>query len=298
MALLGSQIAAFLEKPLVGKDLEVTAVSPASDPKPNSLVFVKRFDVEWVELLNNTGQLLALVTEDYADKLTVPYIITSQPRLDFALALKQFFAPRLEPRIANTAIIASSAKIGRHVFIGEYCVIGENVEIGDNTEIYHHVVITDNCQIGRRCRVKSSTVIGEKGFGFEIGEDGTVVEIPHVGSVVIGDEVEIGALNTVVQGTLSSTVICDHVKTDDHVHIAHNCFVDNNTLITACVELSGSVHVGKNVWLGPQSSVMNGIQIGDDVMTGLGTVVTKSVEPNVIVVGNPARVLRKRFPER
>ena len=88
-------------------------------------------------------------------------------------------------------------------------------------------------------------MIGQRGFGFEREIDGKPVSFPHFGSVVIGDYVEIGALNTVVAGALSDTIIGDFVKTDDHVHIAHNVSIGDKTFITACSEISGSVSIGQ-----------------------------------------------------
>jgi UDP-3-O-[3-hydroxymyristoyl] glucosamine N-acyltransferase len=135
-------------------------------------------------------------------------------------------------------------------------------------------------------------VIGEKGFGFPFAEDGTPVELPHLASVRIADYVEIGALNTVVGGALSDTIIHSHVKTDDHVHIAHNCEIGARTVITACSEISGSVKIGERCWLSPNCSIMNKINIGDDCFIGLGAVVLKDVPSGAVMVGNPAKILR------
>ena len=145
--------------------------------------------------------------------------------------------------------------------IGEYSVIGNNVVIGDGTEIRHHVVIGANTVIGKDCLIKSNTVIGEEGFGFERDKQGLPTRIPHLGRVIIGHSVELGALNTVMKGTIDDTIIEDHVKTDDHVHIGHNVRIGRGCLITACSEISGSVEIGEMTWLGPNCSVMNGISI-------------------------------------
>ena len=103
----------------------------------------------------------------------------------------------------------------------------------------------------------------------------------HLGGVKIGNEVEIGALNSIARGTLNDTIIENGVKTDNLVHIAHNCYIGCNSLITACVELSGGVIVGKNVWIGPNSSVLEKIKIGDNAFIGIGSVVTKDVDTNM-----------------
>lgn len=112
--------------------------------------------------------------------------------------------------------------------------------------------------------------------------------MPHLGGVVIGSAVNIGALNTIVAGTIEPTVVENYVQTDDHVHIAHNCHIKRGALITACVEISGSVTVGENTTIGPNASIMNKITIGRDVVVGLGAVVTRSFGDGVTIAGNPA----------
>ena len=106
----------------------------------------------------------------------------------------------------------------------------------------------------------------------------------------------LGALNTVARGTLEDTVIFDNVKTDDHVHIAHNVVIGANTMIAACAEISGSVRIGKGVWIGANASIINQIEIDDYALVGIGAIVTKSVASGKVVAGNPARVLRDRDP--
>ena len=114
---------------------------------------------------------------------------------------------------------------------------------------------------------------------------------PHIGNVVIQDNVEIGANNTVVRATLGSTLIEENTKTDDHVHIAHNCIVGRNCMITASAELSGSVRVGHDAWIGPNSSIMNKISLGNYSMIGLGSVVTKDIPDFSVFAGSPAKQL-------
>jgi UDP-3-O-[3-hydroxymyristoyl] glucosamine N-acyltransferase len=113
--------------------------------------------------------------------------------------------------------------------------------------------------------------------------------MPHVAGVYIGDHVVIGALNTVASGTIHPTVVEDYVKTDDHVHIAHNCHIGARTLITACAELSGSVVVGPDCWIGPNASVRDGVDIGAKAFVGIAANVVGPVSAGETVMGNPAR---------
>jgi UDP-3-O-[3-hydroxymyristoyl] glucosamine N-acyltransferase len=262
------------------------------------LVFLKKYNENMESILSEQQNITAIVTLEYEGKLSCSYVISENPRLDFARAVQRFFVPAKIPNIAETARIGSGVELGADVIIGEYSVIGDGVIIGNNTEIRHHVVIYDNTIIGRNCLVKSNTVIGEEGFGFERDENGVPVRIPHLGRVVIGDNVEIGASTVIARGTLEDTIIESNVKIDDQVFIAHNVVIGSNSMIIAEAEISGSSKIGANSWLGPNCCVMNGITIGDNCFIGLGTVVTKSIPDKVVVAGSPAKILRKNTKER
>jgi len=287
-----SKIAEFLDKKLQGPDIEVERPCSIKNLQPKCITFAKKFSNDILESLVGNDQCLALVTKEYEGKINCAHIVSDNPRLDFAKTVSHFFQANREAGIAKTAILGENVQIGEGVSIGEYCVIGNNVSIGNGTIIRNHVVIYDNTVIGDGCLIRSNTVIGEEGFGFERDEDQVPIRLPHLGRVVIGNNVEIGALNTIARGTLDDTYIGDNVKTGDHVHIAHNVYVGKNTIITACSEISGSTRIGANSWLAPNCSIMNGISLGENVFVGLGAVVTKSVESNSVVFGNPAMKLR------
>ena len=95
-------------------------------------------------------------------------------------------------------------------------------------------------------------------------------------------------------GALGNTSINDGVKTDNLVHIAHNCKIGKNSILTACSELSGGVQLGENVWLGPNSTIMEKILVGDNALIGIGSLVRKNVKPNTIVAGSPAKFIRNK----
>lgn len=298
MGVRAVDVAAFLRKDLHGRDRDV--IKPCSFNRicDGGLIFLKKYDENILATISQLENVTAIVTREYHGKLDCSYIISNNPRLDFARVLQEFFPPKSISGIARTARIGRNVVLGDDIIIGEYSVIGDNVIIGDNTEIRHHVVIGDNTVIGNNCLVKSHTVIGEEGFGFERDENGVPIRIPHLGRVVIGNNVEIGALNTVMRGTLDDTIVADNVKTDDHVHIGHNVYIGRGCVITACAEISGSAKIGEMTSLGPNCSVMNGISIGSNCIVGLGTVVTKSLPNDVVAAGCPARVLRKTSEEK
>lgn len=292
------KIADFLGLKLNGKNLTITQGSSINNISPGSLVFANKYSQDLANILNNyEGQILALVVFEYERNLQCSHILVSNPRLEFAKVMDKFLLKKPSGRVAKTAIIGNGVLLGSDVTIGEYVVIGNNVQIGDHTEIRNHVVIGDNTLIGSHCLIKSHTVIGEEGFGFDFETDGTPIRIPHIGNVEIGNNVELGAFNTVAKATLEKTIIENHVKTDDHVHIAHNVVIGEKTIITACVEISGSVTIGKGVWIAPNASIINKISVGDQSLVGIGAVLTKDVAENSIVVGNPARRTGNRYLE-
>jgi UDP-3-O-[3-hydroxymyristoyl] glucosamine N-acyltransferase len=168
---------------------------------------------------------------------------------------------------------------------------GKGVVIGAKSFVGHNVVIDDGVHIREDCIIKSNTVIGEPGFGFERDEFGRPIRLLHLGNVIIGNRVELGSLNSVCRGTIENTIIEDDVKTDDQVHIAHNCIIRCGSLIAACVEISGGVDFGDHTWIGPNSSIIQKVKIGDKSFIGIASNVTKSVKNGTAVAGNPARQL-------
>jgi len=182
----------------------------------------------------------------------------------------------------------------QHPAVGRFCIIGPNVSIGNGTVIRNNVTISGKVKIGENCLIKSNTVIGEKGFSWGFTKDLEPVAIVHTGGVVIGNNVEIGALCTVAGGTLEPTVLGDYVKLDDHIHIAHNCKVGRKTIITAGVTLSGGVVAGEKCWLGLHSTYKNKVVLADRTLVGSGANVINDTDYGDIVVGNPAKVIRKR----
>lgn len=269
-----SDISRFLEMELYGNDMEIEGASPLNAPCENSIVFSKAdLDDHYFENFRRVCLIVPTLPKILGSNA---FIVTKNPRLAFAKVLQEFF---LEKKQGN---------------IGQFSVIGRNVEIGEGTEIRHHVVIADGVKIGRYCLIRSHCVIGEEGFGFEYEEDGTPIRIPHLGSVKIGDYVELGNFTVIAKGTLGNTVIKSNVKTDNLVHIGHNSIIGENSLFAACSEISGSIVVGKNCWFGPNSSTKQKVRIGDNAVIGVGAVILKDVPPGAIMVGNPARILRFR----
>jgi UDP-3-O-[3-hydroxymyristoyl] glucosamine N-acyltransferase len=176
--------------------------------------------------------------------------------------------------------------------------IHRSADIGDGTIVRPGATIGPNVVIGRNCLIKAGARIGEKGFSFGFSRENTPIPFAHTGKVIIGDNVEIGACTTVVRATVAATIIGDHVKMDDHVHVAHNCTVGEKSILTAGVVLCGSVTIGEGVWIGVNAVVLNGLHVHDYTLVGAMANVTKEFEPGDVIAGNPARFIRNRLNER
>ena len=286
-----SDIAAFLNAELLGQDILINSVSSLSNPKANSLVFSKKpFNHDGIK------SLLVICSEAVVEhgsmQTELSFIVVSNPRLIFAKIVQNFFSVKSIPFIHPTAVVAENAKLHPSVSIGAYCVVESGVSIGEGSVIKNHVVISRNVKIGKFCYIKSGAVIGEDGFGFDFEEDKSPVRLPHLGSVKIGDFVEIGSNATVANGTLDDTIVGKNTKIDDHVHVAHNCNIGMNCVITACAELSGGVTLAGNNWIGPNSALIQKIKIDENAFVGIGSVVTESVKSCAKVMGLPAMPLK------
>lgn len=284
--LLALELASHFNASFMGAPINIFGASSLDEASSNDLCFLKSINylkhVKPLTIVITTTELAPLVVAAGASA-----IISVNPRLDFAIALSfledksGFIWSTDEPSIHPTS------KIGSNV------VIGKGVKIGAHSKVLNNVVIGNEVIIGERCIIKSSAVIGEEGFGFERAANGHAIRLPHIGSVVIGDDVEIGSLTTICRGTLNNTTICNGVKIDDHVHIAHNVIVGKNSFVIACAEISGGVTIGANSWIAPCAAVKNQVSIGDNAVIGIGAVVLKNVENGQVIVGNPGKLLSK-----
>lgn len=154
----------------------------------------------------------------------------------------------------------------------------------------------DGVRWGENFKCAAGTVIGSDGFGYERDDDGYFL-MPHLGSVIIGDNVEIGANTVIDRGTFSHTRIGHGTKIDNLVHIAHNCQIGENVMIVAGTSLGGSVTIEDDVWLGINSTVMQGVTIGRRATIGIGAVVLRDVEPGQTIVGHH-RVIESKEEQR
>lgn len=276
-----SELAKALDLERRGSDLLIKGVSSLSLAQANELTFSK-------QLLKDSNNL-GLITSDSPDDVknwSNGYLLSTNPRLDFIRALSL-----LEDSLGFSTY-DSMAEVHPTVITGQNVVIEKGCYIGENTIIEHNVVIHSGTRIGKNCRIRSCSSIGSDGFGFERLENKKPIRFPHLGGVLIGDNVEVGSCTAIACGTLSDTVIEDNVKIDNLVHIAHNCLIKNGAFIIACAEISGGVVVGENSWIAPNSCTHQKITIGENSLIGLGAVVTRDVPSLSVYAGNPAKKIR------
>ncbi|MDO8716408.1 MAG: DapH/DapD/GlmU-related protein [Dehalococcoidales bacterium] len=161
----------------------------------------------------------------------------------------------------------------------------------DPEVISSHAHVFEGVHFGENCKVKPGAVIGYEGFGFERHPDGTPFRIPHIGKVIIGNNVEIGANTVIARGTVGDTLICDNVKIDDCVFIAHNCRIGRNTLVIAGAVICGSVTIGEGCWIGAGCRIKEKVTIGDGAKIGIGAIVIKDVPAGETRAGMKAQPL-------
>ena len=220
-------------------------------------------------------------------------VLRDNARLAFMRVIDKFFAHPRPQGIHPTVVISPTARIAPDVYIGAYCVLGE-VTIGQGTVIHSGVHIYDSVRIGRNVTIHSGCVIGADGFGFERDEAGELEKFPHVGGVVIEDDVEICALTHVARGTLGDTVIGQGTKIDTFVHVAHSVRIGRHCAIISHAMLGGGLMIGDFSWVAPSACLRDRIAIGSGVTVGLGAVVTKDVPDGTTVFGSPARELAEQ----
>ena len=241
-------------------------------PKNTNIIIVKNVLYE-----------LARVT-----KLLYPLADIDYPDLSLKKPLKTKFK---KVRFGNNVLIGKNVKLGinsiigsntiieSNVIIGKNCIIGSNVVI-KNSIIENNVVIQDNCKIG------------QKGFGFiPINEKN--IKFPHIGRVMIEENVEIASGCTIDRGSIDDTVIGNNTYLDNQVHIAHNVKIGSNCMIAGQVGFAGSSTIGNNVSIGGQAGISGHLKIGNNVKIGGGSGVVKDIEDNQIVMGYPAVSLKE-----
>jgi UDP-3-O-[3-hydroxymyristoyl] glucosamine N-acyltransferase len=211
-----------------------------------------------------------------------------EPRLAFLRVVAEFFTRRPAVGVHPTAVVDAAAHVHAGASIGAFAVVGA-CEIGDGSRVGSHVHLADGTRVGRNVNIFPGTVVGADGFGYQRNETGEFEKFPHVGGVLIEDDVEIGANVCIDRGTLGDTIIRAGAKIDNFVHIAHNVVVGRHTAVIAHAMIGGSTRIGDYAWVAPCACVRDGLTVGDRAVIGLGAVVVKDVAAGETVMGAPAR---------
>ncbi len=198
--------------------------------------------------------------------------------------------------IGANAVIESGVVLGDNVVIGAGCFIGKNTHIGAGSRLWANVSVYHEVVIGQNCLIQSGTVIGADGFGYA-NDRGNWIKIPQLGSVHIGDRVEIGACTAIDRGALDNTIIGNGVIIDNQCQIAHNVVIGDNTAVAGGVIMAGSLKVGRYCMIGGASVINGHMEICDKVtITGMGMVMRPITEPGLYSSGiplQPNKVWRK-----
>jgi len=271
----------------------IIGVNSNTEAQPGDLAWlsVKKASQHPESVMQFNGSLL--IAPDNTEPHGKPVLACHKPKLAFIMAVDHFFADRTNimwPTEGEN--VSSNARIGKNVQLAPGVVIGSQVLIDDDVIIGPNTIIA-NCQIRKGTRIGANCSIGLPGFGFEKDEDGVYHRFPHIGGIIIHQNVEIGSNTCIDRGSIGNTIIGSGVKIDNLVHIAHNVVIGPNSLIIANTMIGGSVTIDENVWVAPSVSVMNQINIGHSAVLGLGAVVLKDVDEMTVMVGNPAKLLRK-----
>ncbi|MEW6009489.1 MAG: UDP-3-O-(3-hydroxymyristoyl)glucosamine N-acyltransferase [Candidatus Omnitrophota bacterium] len=300
------EIAKLIDGEVVGdaKTL-ITGVSGIKEADSGDITFLA--NPKYFPLIDET-RASAIITPRQITNVPKPIIRVDNPSLAFAKVVSLAVpADTIRPKgIHQSAILGRNVKLGKDVAIAAYvvvedevqigetaviypgCFIGHHTKIGKDTLIYSNVCIRERVSIGERVVIHSGTVIGSDGFGFATVE-GVHQRIPQIGTVIIEDDVEIGANVTIDRARFDKTLIGKGTKIDNLVQIAHNVIIGENSIIVSQAGISGSTKIGKNVTLAGQAGLVGHIEIGDGAIVAAQAGVTKSVPPKTMVSGYPAR---------
>ncbi|MBI9075586.1 MAG: UDP-3-O-(3-hydroxymyristoyl)glucosamine N-acyltransferase [Desulfatibacillum sp.] len=298
------QIARHLQGALQGDpDLDISGVKPFEEAGPAHITCA--VNAKYFKRISKTraGAVIVSTNAPHTDRNVIK---VNNPYACFARTIALFNPPAQQKRgispgahvganfshgtglsVAPGVVIGNDVQVGDNVTLMPNVVLGNNVTLGNDITIHPNATILDRCETGSRVIIHAGTVIGADGYGF--APDGeTYVKIPQIGIVRLGDDVEIGANNTIDRGTFGATHIGNGVKTDNLVHVGHNVVVGDNTLLVAQAGISGSTTIGRHVIIAGQAGIGDHLTIGDNAVIAPQAGIAKSIEPGQVVSGTPA----------
>jgi UDP-3-O-[3-hydroxymyristoyl] glucosamine N-acyltransferase len=268
-------------------NISINGMAPIAFARSGDLTFaLSEEDFKKIE----GSQASCVLTTEEAPSLSKTSLRIKDPKLAMTILYNAMveLKPLGKGIIHPSAVVADSAALGENVSVGANCVIGENVKIGTATVLYPNVTVYDNVIIGSKVIIHSGAVIGADGYGF-IPKDGKIYKVPQMGSVIIEDDVEIGANTCVDRGTFTNTVIGKGSKLDNLVQIAHNVKAGKNVLVAGQSGIGGSSTVGDNTMMGGNVGISDHVKVGKNVKIGGKTGVHGHVKDDAVIFGYPFR---------
>ena len=294
----------------ISKKLKITDIKTLDKANSNNITFFNSLD--YISLAKNTKAAACITSKNLEQYLPSECIkIVVKNVLFSAAKISKKFYPDSDldypdttlDNIDNISSKFSTVIFGKNILIGNNVKIGSKTYIGSNTIIEHNVKIGKNCLIGSNVTIKNTIIgnnvviqdgckIGVKGFGF-IPIENKNFRFPHIGRVILNDNVELGANCTIDRGSIGDTVIGENTFLDNQVHMAHNVKLGKNCMVAGQVGFAGSSTIGDNVSIGGQAGVSGHLKIGNNVRIGGGSGVVKDIPSNTTVMGYPAVPLKE-----
>lgn len=280
-------------------DTVVSRVATLANAGPGALSFLA--NPRYRRFLDATNAAAVLLEPDEASACPVTALITDNPYAVYARVATELVPPRvLQPgihaaatvaeqssvpascEVGPGAVIEAGATLGERVFVGPGVIVGHDCRVGDDTRLIANLTLCADVVIGRRCIVHPGSVIGSDGFGIAREPEGWV-KVPQLGSVRIGDDVEIGACTSIDRGAIEDTLIGDGAKLDNQIQVAHNVSIGAHTVIAACTGISGSTRIGARCMIAGAVGFVGHLEIADDVVITGQTMVNRSItEPGSV----------------
>ena len=274
-------------------DARVSRVGTLQQAGPDAVSFLA--NPRYRKYLASTRAGVVVLEAELAQQCAVPVLISPNPYASYARIAAELhpapeFAPGIWPGalvdpgaevaadacIAPGAVVEAGARIGAGVYVGPNCVVGAGAQLGAGSRLVANVTICHGVRLGARVLVHPGAVIGADGFGLAREPEGWI-KVPQTGSVMIGDDVEIGANTTIDRGAIDDTVIEEGVKLDNQIQVAHNVRIGAHTVVAGCAGISGSTTIGRNCMIAGAVGIAGHLEIADGtVITGL-TMVSRSI---------------------
>jgi UDP-3-O-[3-hydroxymyristoyl] glucosamine N-acyltransferase len=273
--------------------LRISRVATLSHAESGALSFLA--NPRYRKQMESTRATAVLVGPEDAAGCPVAALIDPNPYLAYA-RIAELLHPQaaLEPGIHPTAVVSQSARvapsacvgplaviedgvdIGERAFVGPGCIVQQGAQVGADSRLVSRVNVYAGVKIGRRCILHAGAVIGADGFGFA-PDAGSWVKVPQIGSVQIGDDVEVGANTTIDRGAIDDTVVEHGVKLDNQIQVGHNVTIGEHTAIAGCVGISGSTTIGRRCMIGGGVGIAGHLTIADDVVVTGCSLVSASI---------------------